>query len=250
MALLRLPRTAEERYYHRVIDLITEGGVPFLLAGTYAVRHYVEIGRATKDLDIFCRPGDYLKLLKLAADAGYEVEIIDDRWLAKIKYRKWYVDVIFGSVTGTWPISDSWFETAPWGEIFGHPVRITPLEELIVSKAYRMRRNGFDGADVAHLLLQHGESLDWKRLLNKMDMYWEVLLTHIILFRFIYPSERERVVPKWILDELMSRVAAQMELPTPQDKVSRGLILSTEDFKIDIEQWGFRDMADYKVTSS
>lgn len=245
MGLNRQPKTAEEKFYNRVLQLITESGIPFLLAGTYAVRHYVEIERPTKDLDIFCKAGDYLKILQVATEAGFKVEIIDDRWLAKINYKRWYVDVIFGSVSSTWPITDSWFSTASDGEIFGHPIKVTPLEELIISKAYRMRRTGFDGADVAHLLLKYAKDLDWKRLMNKMDVYWEVLLIHIIIFRFIYPSERESI-PKWVIDELMTRVAAQMNLPAPQDRVSRGLVLSTDDFRIDIEKWGFRDMADFK----
>ena len=44
-------------------------GLPFLLAGTYAVSAYTGITRPTKDLDIFCKAGDYPRILRMAVEA-------------------------------------------------------------------------------------------------------------------------------------------------------------------------------------
>lgn len=248
--MVKVPRPSyrvgkEEAFYREVLNVFKKTQAPFLIAGTYAVKHYIPLDRSTKDLDIFCKPGDYPKILAAAAKAGFTVKIIDDRWLAKIERSPFYVDLIFGSVSATWPITEGWFEKAPTGTFLGQRVKITPVEELIVSKAYRMRRNGFDGADVAHLLLRKGKTIDWKWLLNRMDQYWEVLFTHIILFRFLYPSQRE-IIPSWLLEEFLSRIKKQLQLPSPQDKVSRGATLSPDDFRIDIDTLGFRDISDYK----
>ena len=34
-----------------------------------------------------------------------------------------------------------------------------------------------------------------------MEPHWEVLLTHLLNFRFVYPTERD-LVPRWLMEEL------------------------------------------------
>ncbi len=236
-----------EKFYQKILNVLIDNKIPFLIGGTYALPFYFEVDRTTKDMDTFCRAGDYPRLLRTLHDAGYEVEIIDDRWLAKVwdKNHQYTVDFIFGIVAGTWPINDEAFKNAKRRKLLGFNVKICAPEELIVSKMFMFNRKHFSGADIAHLILHCGKNLNWKLILSKIDPYWEVLFAHIILFRFIYPSERE-TIPSWLIKELVSRVEHQIGLPTPQDKVSRGTILSTDDFRIDIEKWGFRDVADFK----
>jgi hypothetical protein len=112
---------------------------------------------------------------------------------------------------------------------------------LIWAKAFVQDRNKYDGADVAHLILRQHEQVDWKRLLGLFEQYWEVLLMHILNFRFIYPTQRE-CVPRWLLDELLDRVEAHANLPVPQVKVCRGRLYSRTDYAIDVHQWGFADV--------
>ncbi len=241
-----------EKFYKVVLKTLKKANIPFLIGGTYALPFYFEVDRPTKDMDIFCKAGDYPKILNTLKENGFKnVEIIDDRWLAKVwsNDNKYTVDFIFGIVAGTWPLNDESFKNANRRKLLGFTVKITAPEELIVSKMFMFNRKHFSGADIAHLILHTGRNLNWKLILSKIDPYWEVLLAHIILFRFIYPSERE-VIPSWLIKELILRVGHQIELPTPQDKVSRGTILSTEDFRIDIEKWGFRDVADFKYGES
>jgi hypothetical protein len=237
-----------EKFYQVILKFLNDAKIPFLIGGTYALPFYFEIDRTTKDLDIFCKPGDYPKILKLLHDDGHKIEIIDDRWLAKVwsKDNKYLVDFIFGIVAGgIWPINDESFKNAKNRKLLGFNVKVTAPEELIVSKMFMMNRKHYSGADISHLILHCGKDINWKLILSKVDPYWEVLLSHILLFRFVYPSERE-IIPAWLLKELISRVEHQIGLPTPQDKVSRGTILSTDDFRIDIEKWGFRDVADFR----
>jgi hypothetical protein len=73
-----------------------------------------------------------------------------------------------------------------------------------------------------------------------MDLHWEVLLFHLIRFRYIYPFART-AVPEWVLDELLAREQLQRSMPLPRKKACRGRIFSRDDFEIDIASWGFAD---------
>ena len=69
----------------------------------------------------------------------------------------------------------------------------------------------------SHVMLKEHENIDWRRLLTYMEQYWEVLLVHILNFRFVYPTERHRI-PQWLMDELMERLRLQDGLPVPQTR--------------------------------
>ena len=98
---------------------LNELGLPFLLAGTYAVTAYTGITRPTKDLDIFCKAGDYTRVLSHFKNLGYAIEIEDERWLGKVFKGQHFFDVIFASSNGTMPVGDHWFENARQIEVFG-----------------------------------------------------------------------------------------------------------------------------------
>src|SRR5207249_10948078 len=57
------PSASAEAFYAEALHELSSLGVPFLLAGTYALSAYTGIGRATKDLDILCKPSDYPRIL-------------------------------------------------------------------------------------------------------------------------------------------------------------------------------------------
>lgn len=230
-----------EAFVAESLEDLVNCGIPFLLAGTYAVSAYTGISRPTKDLDIFCRAGDYARILAHFKAKGYEIEVEDDRWLGKVIKGKYFFDVIFAGSNGTMPIGDGWFENARQIEMNGHQVRIIAPTELIWSKCFVQLRHRYDGGDVVHVILRAHDQIDWERLLNHMEVHWEVLLVHLLNFRWIYPTERDKV-PDWLLDELLDRLKAQRELPLPQMKVCRGRMFSRVDFEIDVKEWGFADV--------
>ena len=96
------------------------------------------------------------------------------------------------------------------GEIFGVPVRFCAPEEAIWSKAFILERERYDGADIAHLILAAAQQMDWRRLLRRFGEHWRVLLSHLMLFGFIYPG-RAHVVPAWLLDELWQAACRESE---------------------------------------
>ena len=235
------PPPEAEGFYRESLRLLAESGIPFLLSGTYAVSAYTGIVRPTKDLDVFCKAGDYPRILAYFRDRGYRVEVEDERWIAKVWRGANFFDVIFNMSTANMPITDDWFVGQHKIEIYGVEVHITPPTELVWSKLFIQDRYRYDGADVAHVILRKHEAIDWRRLLTYMEAYWEVLLIQLLNFRFVYPSERD-LVPRWLLEELFGRLQAQLDLPPPNIKVCRGRLFSPRDYIVDITEWGFADV--------
>lgn len=235
--------TATERFYAESIQEMTKTGLPFMIGGTYAVNIYAALDRPTKDLDFFVKAGDYPRFLNHFNGLGYTTGVDDERWLAHARKGRGnaYFDLIFGSENAVTPVQDQWFTNARVTKLFDKQVLVLPPTELIWSKVFIQNRNRYDGNDIAHLILKTGNEVEWNRLLSYMEQYWEVLLFHIINFRFIYPSERE-TIPRWILDELLDRLHHQIEAPTPKMKACRGRLLSRRDYMIDVQEWGFADL--------
>ncbi|RAK52824.1 nucleotidyltransferase family protein [Phenylobacterium deserti] len=235
------PPPEAEAFYAESLKLLSESGIPFLLSGTYAVTAYTGISRPTKDLDVFCKAGDYPKILAFFQERGYRTDVEDERWIAKVWQDNHFFDVIFAMSNGTAPITEEWFHENGEIEVYGSKAKITPPTELILSKLFIQDRYRFDGADVAHVILRAHDKIDWPHLMRYTEPYWEVLLSHLINFRFIYPTERD-VIPRWVMDELTSRLHAQVGLPPARVRVCRGRLFSPRDYVTDITEWGFADV--------
>jgi hypothetical protein len=235
------PPPDAEAFYAEGLRLLNESQIPFLLSGTYAVTAYTGISRPTKDLDVFCTAGDFPKILAFFQQHGYRIEVEDERWIAKVYSGANFFDVIFAMSNGTAPVTDAWFGHNPTIEVYGSKAKVTPPTELIVSKMFIQDRYRYDGADVAHVILRAHDRIDWRALLRYMEPYWEVLLTHLLNFRFIYPTERD-LIPRELMEELTARLRAQVNLPPARVKVCRGRLFSPRDYVKDITEWGFADV--------
>jgi len=151
-----------------------------------------------------------------------------------------FIDVIFNSGNGLSPVDDAWFEHACDACVLDLPVRLAPVEESLWTKAFIMERERYDGADVAHLLHACAPRIDWKRLMQRFEPHWRVLLSHLVLFGFIYPGERT-LIPRWVMDELTQRLAAETREPPPQTAQCGGTLLSREQYLPDVAQHGYDD---------
>ncbi|OQA04460.1 MAG: hypothetical protein BWY68_00296 [bacterium ADurb.Bin400] len=238
-----MARSLTEKFYQEVLQILAQSKQSFLVGGTYALNEYTGMDRATKDLDIFTTAGNYLKIISHFHGKNYKTEILDARWLAQIKRGSAYVDVIFSSVHGVMPITEEWFSDTTKACMYGVNVRLPSPTFLIWSKILMQSRAKYDGPDVAHLILTQSQRINWQQLLSRLEPYWEVLLAQLINFRFIYPSERA-MVPDWLMQELVDRLQRQMELPVPKDRVSRGQLLSRQDYLVDSEKFGFKGITE------
>lgn len=235
------PRTEAVAFYKASLELLKETNTPFLMGGGFAFYHYTGIARDIKDMDIFCKPSEYATILKLFADHGYETQMYDVRWLAKVHRDDHYIDIIFSTVNNICLVDDAWYEHAPEATVYGVPVKIIPAEELIWCKLYVQNRERFDGSDINHIILKYGKTLNWKRLLSRIDPHWHLLLMQLLQFQFVYPSEYRDIIPEWLFQELMKRAQEQYELPAPFEKVCRGPIIDNTQYEIDIKEWNYKN---------
>jgi hypothetical protein len=208
------------------------------VGGTYAYAHYTGIARPTKDLDLFVLRDQRDQVLDVLSAIGWTTEIAFPHWLAKAHHGSHSIDVIHGAGNGVAMVDEEWFARAPAASVLGVPTRLTPPEEMIWSKAFVMEKYRFDGADVAHLLLRQGPTLDWPRLVRRFGRHWRVLYAHLVLFEFIYPGRR--IVPSALLAAL-SRLAAEGGERPMAEPVCQGVLLSRKQYRVDTEQWGLRD---------
>ena len=230
----------DHRFYRQVLQDLTSGRIPFLVGGAQMVEQYSGILRELKDLDLYLRPIHVKSALELLSTAGHRTAICFPHWLAKVSNGACFVDVIFSSGNGICEVNDAWFDHALDGEVFGVPVRFCPPEEMIWSKAFIMERERYDGADVAHLFRSCGEYLDWRHLLHRFEPHWRVLLSHLILFGFIYPTERSRI-PEWLMQELAGRLLNEMGVVAEVPRLCQGTLLSRVQYLKDITEWGYQD---------
>ena len=226
--------------YPEALTRLSESGVPFLIGGAYALERYTGIARDTKDLDVFLRQRDVEGALVALSDIGCRTEVTFPHWLAKAVTAEGVIDLIYSAGNGIAVVDDGWFDHGVDADVFGVPVKLCPPEETIWSKAFIMERERFDGADVAHILRSCAPNLDWRRLLRRFGPHWRVLLSHLVLFGFIYPGERWRIPPD-VLRDLTARVASESAGPAPDERVCQGTVLSRAQYLPDIDKWGYRD---------
>ncbi|PYJ53757.1 MAG: hypothetical protein DMF22_07120 [Verrucomicrobia bacterium] len=238
-AAARKAKGNRAEFYRRSMQVLQNANIPFLIAGAGAVRFYTGVSRQTKDFDLHLRPHHIDGALDAFAHAGYKTEKTFPHWLAKAKRGRNCVDLIFRAGNGLCEVDDSWFERAQDEDVLGVTVKLSAPEDMLWMKAYIMERERYDGADVAHILESCAEKLNWPHLLRRFGPDWRLLLSHLVLFGYIYPSERGRV-PVAIMDALISRLRNENSV-SGSDRLCRGTLLSREQYLWDVEERGFRD---------
>ncbi len=245
LSLVQQELTPEVRdFYSTAIALLNQHQVEFLVGGAYALTHYTGIVRHTKDFDIFVRPTEVGAVLDLLADFGHRTELTFPHWLGKAYQGESFIDVIYSSGNGVATVDEAWFQYADEGVIWDQPVRLCPAEEIIWSKAFLMERERFDGADIAHFIRAYGHRMDWSRLLDRFGKHWRVLMSHLTIYGFIYPGERDKV-PEWVMLELIERLNREVSALSVASPVCQGTLISREQYLVDVREWGYDDARQY-----
>lgn len=228
-------------FYQKVLAILNASDIDFMIGGSFAVFEYTDTFRQTKDMDIYCRPADYPAILKLFAAEGYETQLTDVRWLAKVFDRdKNFIDIIFDTVNNICKVDDTWFANGRHALVCDMEVKLIGPEELLWGKMYVMNRERYDGADVNHLLLKQGRNLDWERLSELMEPNWHLLLSNLLLFQFVYPSDYADILPRELFDRLIERAKEQYDLPRPVERICRGPLIDQTQYQVDIKEWDYK----------
>ncbi len=225
-------------FYESTLRLLTSSGIRFVVGGAFALKHYAGIARDTKDLDVFLERGELGRAIAVLKRAGYDAEVAFPHWLGKAYCGTHFVDFIFSSANGLCPVDGAWFEHATKCTMWGVPVLLCPIEEVIWTKCFVMERERFDGADIYHLIEAKGDTIDWRRLVARFGDEWRILLGHLVFYSFVFPDRRE-VIPHWVLDELTARL--QHERHAERDRVCRGTLVSREQYLVDLRERGYAD---------
>lgn len=239
---MELPGKEAETYffYRQVIGILNRNYVPFLLGGGFAFEFYTRTGRSTKDMDIFLSKANLERAFQALDNAGFRTELTFPHWLGKVFHGDLFIDLIFSSGNGLCEVDDIWFQHAVPGQVFGFPIKFCPVEEMIWSKAFIMERERYDGGDIAHLILKCGKRIDWHHLVNRFDSHWRVLLSHLVLFGYIYPSER-LLVPPAVMCSLLDTLDNEVDTTNKSNQACQGPLLSRSQFRVDIEKLGYKD---------
>jgi len=226
-------------FHHRSVSALHAAEVPFLIGGAYMVEVCGGVSRSTKDFDLYVRPNHVEVALRALTRAGYKTELTFPHWLAKATYDGDILDLIFRAGNGLCEVDDSWFDRARDDELLGVPVKLCAPEEMIWMKAYIMERERFDGADIAHILRCCASDIDWPHLVRRFGSDWRVLLSHLVLFGYIYPGERTRI-PAAIMENLITRLRSETKIDGPE-RLCRGTLLSRQQYLVDVQEWGLQD---------
>ncbi len=230
----------EREVYKRALEAVNAAGVPYVVAGAYAIYEHTGICRKTKDLDLFFEPSAVVDAARALRKAGFVTRLEDDHWLAKAMWGEYFVDLIYGMGNGVALIDQGWVEHSRPGILAAMPVRIAPPEELMWHRLFISERHRHDVADILHLILCLGDTFDWERLVGRVGPHWPLLLAQISTFSYVYPGYRSNI-PAWVYRELLERAQAGMAEDAEDADVTRGPLISQFSFTIDIREWGFGD---------
>jgi hypothetical protein len=131
--------------------------------------------------------------------------------------------------------------------------KVLAAEELLVSKLFVVRRERFDGADVAHIVYATHGTLDWNRIFELVDVHWEMLLFALVLYRYVYPAY-SHYVPAWVWRKLLGGFSEELSNRNSSSPF-RGSLVDDKMFAIDVSEWGMTDAlrlrrSDAKISST
>jgi len=230
----------QEALAREVLLTLERERIPYAVAGAFALLQHTGIARATKDLDLFLTAENWSAALTHLKRHGFQCEVCDPVWLAKVHRDNFFVDLITGMSNAAVSVEDSWIRNALPASVLGIQTRVLAPEELLVSKLFVTRRERFDGADVAHIIYGTAGDLDWGRILHLVGEHWEMLLWALVLFRYVYPA-KTHYVPAVVWQDLLARYLKLVLQPDGQGRF-RGSLIDDNMFAIDVKEWGLDDI--------
>lgn len=230
----------QEALAQEVLIALERQRIPYAVAGAFALLQHTGISRATKDLDLFLASENCSAALRYLQSRGFQCEVCDPVWLAKVHRDNFFVDLITGMSNAAISVDESWIRYAQPASVLGIQTRVLAAEELLVSKLFVTRRERFDGADIVHIIYGTAGNLDWGRVLHRAGEHWEMLLWALVLFRYIYPAQTH-YVPAVLWQDLLTRFHKLVSQPDGQGRF-RGSLIDDNMFAIDVNEWGLDDL--------
>ncbi|GFO70384.1 hypothetical protein GMLC_39630 [Geomonas limicola] len=169
--------------------------IPFAVGGGLAISAYTGCARNTKDLDLFILEKDSQHAIQITKALGLEeyLEVpYDPTWSYRSSRGGYILDFLWRMLNGRSSVTPHWLSAGWELEVRGVRFRLLPVEELIWSKLYIVRRDRSDWPDLLSLLYRHGPELDWEHLLADLEADTLVLGGVVNLFRWLCPGVANR----------------------------------------------------------
>jgi hypothetical protein len=230
----------QEAMFRETLMTLNRSRVPYAVSGAFALQIHTGIWRATKDIDLFLAPEDISLAFNCLERNGFLCKTTDPVWLHKAHRDGFFVDLITGMSNAAITVEPSWIENARPGMVLDVRARILAAEELVASKLFVIRRERFDGADIAHIVYASQGNLDWNRIFVLVKEHWELLLFALVLYRYIYPAYGH-YVPAWVWQRLLGGLSGELATRNPSASF-RGSLVDDKMFAIDVAEWGMADI--------
>jgi predicted nucleotidyltransferase len=147
--------------------ILSTAGIPFVLGGGLSA--WSRGGpRSEHDVDFLLKPEDAETALETFAGQGWKVERPPEGWL----YKTWHengalVDLIFNPANG--PITDEIIDRAPEAEVMALRVKVSTLEDVMVSKLMAMTEQEPNFASVLEWSRALREQIDWQEVRQRTE---------------------------------------------------------------------------------
>jgi hypothetical protein len=147
--------------------ILAAAEIPFVLGGGLSA--WSRGGpRSEHDVDFLLKPEDAEAALAAFDQLGWKVERPPEGWL----YKTWHengalVDLIFNPASG--PITDEMIERAPESEVMALRVKVSTLEDVMVSKLMAMTEQEPDFSSVLEWARALREQIDWQDVRSRTE---------------------------------------------------------------------------------
>jgi hypothetical protein len=222
--------------FREVLQILNEQNLPYAVAGAFALQHHTAIWRTTKDLDLFLPAEQVPAAITHLERVGLTCDVLDPAWLAKARRGNYFVDLITGMSNGIIRVDRSWIERSSPTTVFDVKTCVLAAEELLASKLFVQFRERYDGADMVHVIYATRGNLDWPRILSLVGEHYELLLSILVLFHYIYPACGS-YVPDEVWNTLLGKLQGSLARPEPTTSF-RGTLLDEKMFAVDVNEWG------------
>jgi hypothetical protein len=191
--------------YREVIRQVRAEGLRFAFGGAFATAVYTGDIRNTKDFDFYILPADREPMRRAMRRAGLQDHFgqlpYDRSWIYRASDGDVIVDAIWAMANHRADVDRQWLELGREVEMRGERLRPIPVEELIWSKLYVFQRERCDWPDVLNLLDAQASSIDWDRLLRRLDRDAPLLAGAMSVFAWLAP-DRAATIPSAVWQQL------------------------------------------------
>jgi hypothetical protein len=192
-------RPEERRWFPRVLRALHQEGVPFMLAGAFALYYHTGFWRGTKDLDVLVLPEHREQAIEAVEGAGlrdmFAEEPYDREWIFRSRRDGVIVDLIWRMANYSDDVSPEWIARSTPAEFLGVPVRVVNPADLCWMKLFVFQRLRCDWPDIINIIRGTQGDLDWNLLLREVGPHWRLLCALVDIYDWLCPPERAFIPP-------------------------------------------------------